>query len=321
MFVAKGLNQVEINNSYQSSTANPKTINGNTRYQLPVLRINVPAGVSVNKINIPYSPTLAKVILNVDGEITGNVIGVNEYLVENDTGLNIDITGSGRINARIKEEWIGPDVAGLGPDAQQQILVNWGYGGAVAAKIGWSATVSDGMDNPPNAQPYVLLKRNGYQNFEFFWNYSAQDYIPVYGDRTLDVSDVFGILFNSDGTFNNNHNALGDRKVQTHVDAVGRDVRHVSAATKVIDGRRHFWFASNNKNSSFDLTYMQFGVYYANWMTPGPSPGGSGRAYAPDITVSRSQRSEILSEVNTGIGVSNLYNLNNFYGTFVGTTV
>jgi len=126
MFVAKGLNQVEINNSYQSSTANPKTINGNTRYQLPVLRINVPAGVSVNKINIPYSPTLAKVILNVDGEITGNVIGVNEYLVENDTGLNIDITGSGTINARIKEEWIGPDVAGLGPDADSQYLLTGG---------------------------------------------------------------------------------------------------------------------------------------------------------------------------------------------------
>ena len=308
MFVAKGLNQVEINSSYQSSTASPKTINGNTRYQLPVLRINVPAGVSVNKINIPYSPTLAKVILNVDGEITGNNIGVNEYLVENDTGLDIDITGSGRINARIKEEWIGPEVGG----PVFPLLVGWGGGGAVASNIGY-----DGA----RPRPYVNFVREGPQTFKFKWNYSAQDYVPVYEDRELDVSDLFSPLFNPDGTFNGAHASSGDLKVQGHFDAIGRDIRHVGGASKVLNGRRHYWFASNNKRSTFDLDYMQYGVFYANWMTPGPSPCGTGRACAPAITVSRSQRSTIINEVNTGVGVSNLYNLNNFNGVFVGTVV
>lgn len=308
MFVAKGLNQVEITNSNQSSTANPKTINGDTRYQLPVLRINVPAGVSVNKINIPASPTLAKVILNVDGHITGNNIGVNEYLVENDTGLDIDITGSGTIGARIKEEWIGPEVGG----PVFPLLVNWGFGGAVAANIGY-----DGA----NPRPYVNFVREGPQTFKFKWNYSAQDYVPVTGDRELDVSSVIGALFNPDGTYNSDHASAGDLEVRAHYDPVGRDIRHVSAASVVLNGRRHFWFASNNKNSKFDLNYMQFGVYYANWMTPGPNPCGTGRACAHAMTEAKSQRSTIINEVNTGVGVSNLYNLNNFNGTFVGTVV
>lgn len=66
---------------------------------------------------------------------------------------------------------------------------------------------------------------------------------------------------------------------------------------------------------------MQFGVYFANWMTPGPSPGGSGRAYAPDINASRSQRSTILGEVYNGVGINNTYSLANFSGTFVGTVL
>ena len=306
MFVAKGLNQVEVTSAFQSSIANPQTINGNTRYQLPVLRINVPAGASVQKIVIPSSPTLAKVILNVDGHVTGTGLSLNQYLVENNTGLPLEVTGSGTINARSKELWIGPEVG----DPPSPLLVNWGYGGAVAANISY---------NGGSPRPYVHFVREGTHTFKFKWNYSAQDYRPVIGDRELDVSPLFAPLFDANGNWENNTTA--DYNVSNHYDARGRDIRFVGAASKIINGVRHFWFGSNNKYSAFNLTYMQFGVFYANWMTPGPSPGGSGRAYAPDINVSRSQRSTILGEVYNGVGINNTYSLANFNGTFVGTVL
>lgn len=307
MFTAKGLNQVEVTSSFQSSQANAKSINGNTRYQLPVLRINVPAGQSVKNIVIPTGTTLAKVILNVDGHITGTGLGLNKYLVENNSGLPLEVTGSGIINARSKEVWIGPEVG----DPPLSLTVNWGYGGAVAANI------SHNENGSP--RPRVHFVREGTHTFKFKWEYSAQDYVAVKGSRELDVSPLFAPLFDANGNWENNTTA--DYNVSNHYDARGRDVRFVGAASKMINGVRHFWFGSNNKNSAFDLNFMQFGVYYANWMTPSASPGGSGRANAPAINASRSQRSTILSEVNNGVGIDNTYSLANFSGTFRGTVI
>lgn len=321
--IAKGLNQVDIDNSHTGSTANPETINGSVRYQLPVLRINVPAGVSVKKINIPSSPTLAKVILNVDGNITGTGNGVNEYLVENDTGLSVDITGTGTIGARIKEEWIGPEVG----DPAVPLYVNWGYSGAVAAEIGYNPTLPGAVDTPgnqlywPRPRPYVLFERTGNQTFKFKWSWSRQDYVPRVGDRELDVSTVFGALFNADGTFNGNHNSAGNLYKEGNFDYYGRDVRWVAAGSAVINGRRQFWCGSNCKDSIFDLNYLQFGSPWASWMIPGPNPGGTGRAYAPALTASNSQRSTFINEINNGVGVSNNYSTANFNGNFVGTVV
>ena len=321
--IAKGLNQVDIDNSHTGSTANPETINGSVRYQLPVLRINVPAGVSVKKINIPSSPTLAKVILNVDGNITGTGNGVNEYLVENDTGLSVDITGTGTIGARIKEEWIGPEVG----DPAVPLYVNWGYSGAVAAEIGYNPTLPGAVDTPgnqlywPRPRPYVLFERTGNQTFKFKWRWSRQDYVVRLGDRELDVSDVFGALFNADGTFNGNHNSAGNLYKEGNFDAYGRDVRWVAAGSSVINGRREFWCGSNCKDSFFNFTYYQLGIPYANYMIPGPDPGGSGNGYAPALTAGNSQRSTFINEINNGVGVSNNYSIANFNGNFVGTVV
>lgn len=315
MFVAKGLNSITVDSTFNDSEANTLTISGSTRYKLPIMRVSIPAGENVKKIKIPSGVNLKKVILNVNGTVSGNNNETGEYLVENDTTLTPDITGSGTINARKIQDFSWP--------VGEYKLVNLlgGFSGANANDIAYqnpSLAVGDPTTAFSASKPSILIKREANQQFRAYWTSNRQDY-RRFSSGSTDVSGAFSPWINTDGTMKQPNQYSTATEFVTYFNYNGRDARALMLTSLVKNGNRIFLFGTNNKNpSGINAEYMQGWSTWANWKMYGlPQPVA--RTSAIQYSVGHDKGGQLgVSAVADGYPISTSANDANFTGTING---
>lgn len=313
--IAKGLNQVTVDSTFSSSEANTLTISGASRYKLPIMRVNVPSGESVKKIKMPAGVNLKKVILNVDGNITGLNNETGEYLVENDTNLTPSLSGSGTVNARKIQDFDFP------VGSYKLINLFGGFSGANGSDIEYNnPSLANG--DPTTAfsagRPSILIKRESNQSFRAYWTSNRQDY-ALFGSGSVNVSGAFSPWINTDGTMKQPNTYANDVEFVTYFNYNGRDARALMLTSTVRNGNRIFLFGTNNKNpSGINAQYMQGWSTWANWKMYGlPQPVA--RTSAIQYSISQDKGGQIgVTAVQDGFPISTSIIDTNFTGTING---
>ena len=253
MFVAKGLNSITVDNTYSSSEANTLSISGSARYKLPIMRVNIPSGQSVQKLNVANGANLKKVILNVNGTLTGTGLDFNEYLVENNTSLTPSISGNGTVNGRLIQEFdfpIGTYVHITG--------MRGGVGGANGGDLKYqNPSIADG--NPTTAfssgNGSMVIGRNSATSWSCYWTETRCDYRPFStangtSSGTAGINNFFNQWLDGSGDFDRTNTGTYVSKIVPH--ANGRDIRTIIMGTVVKDNKRYVWFGTNNKFLNFE---------------------------------------------------------------------
>lgn len=308
--IAKGLNSITVNSTFSNSEANTLSLSGSARYKLPIMRVNIPSGESVQKLNIASGSNLKKVILNVNGTLSGSNLDMNEYLVENNTSLIPSFTGSGNINGRLIQDFDWP----VGEYKMCNGLIG-GIGGANGSDIAYqNPSLANGDPTIAFSAPRAsyLLYRQSSLVFKLYFTYTRCDYATFSTaagavNPSSGVSDISGFFtpwldssgnFEQVGTNSNSYTSY----VVPHTN--GRDQRYNTYGTKVINNKRYVWFATNNKPFFYNANNNTF--YQPGWLSR-------------SATASNSFNTKIgLNDVQNGAPVNTAYDDSNFTGTISG---
>jgi hypothetical protein len=91
------------------------------------------------------------------------------------------------------------------------------------------------------------LTRAG-NTFTASWTYNELDYTNI-GPGNYNVSSIFPLDANDDLDYTD----TSEYVINANAGSAGRDTRDIAFGSKIIDGKREFWFAANNKNSTMTL--------------------------------------------------------------------
>lgn len=178
-----------------------------------------------------------------DGDITltvnGTIRSYSGYCIRNQSSQTVTVNGSGSIRKNNKDALVTAlqsvnGTLGLAFSAG-------GFGGASGSKVRHSSVAG-------NANFYFLLRRSATNTFRFEWTYNECDYANLGGGtENFQTAAASIIPLDSNGNYD-------DTNTTTYVynggtGAAGRDSRDFAAASRVISGQRHFWFATNNKRT------------------------------------------------------------------------
>lgn len=196
--------------------------------------------------------------LQITNNGTINVAG--GYCIDNESSITVSVTNNGSVsatdidyfnttfdgNGSAKMDFVGGQGGASGPD-----IYHSDYGGGFNCK----------------------LTRSG-NTFTASWTYNELDYNNI-GPGSYDVSSIFPL----DGSGALDYTDTSEYVINANAGSSGRDTRDIAFGSKIISGKREFWFCSNNKASTLTLgstmTYAQSG-----WTSK-------------DLTTSNSRRSSI----------------------------
>jgi hypothetical protein len=209
-------------------------------------RFIVDSGVTISDSsatgNALTYPSGAGGALQITNDGTLSVAG--GYCIDNESSVTVAVTNNGSITATdrdyfnatfdgdgsAKMDFVGGQGGASGPD-----IYHSDYGGGFNCKLTRSSNT-----------------------FTASWTYNELDYSNI-GPGSYNVSSIFPL----DGSGNLDYTDTNEYVINANAGSAGRDTRDIAFGSKIISGKREFWFAANNKNSSMTLggtmTYQQDG--------------------------------------------------------------
>jgi len=190
----------------------------------------------------------------------GTISVAGGYCIDNESSVTVAVTNNGSItatdrdyfnatfdgNGSAKMDFIGGQGGASGPD-----IYHSDYGGGFNCKLTRSSNT-----------------------FTASWTYNELDYSNI-GPGSYNVSSIFPL----DGSGNLDYTDTNEYVINANAGSAGSDTRDIAFGSKIISGKREFWFCANNKNTDLTLgstmTYFQPG-----WQTV-------------NVTTSNSRRSSI----------------------------
>ena len=213
----------------------------------------VSGDVGTDAIKYPSGAVGTLTIIN-----NGTITGTGAYAINNLSLETVAVTNNGSVTGT-NSEGFNSTFSG---DGSAKIGFIGGQGGASAPDIRHS-------DYSGNF--FCKLTRSGNQ-FIVSWTYNELDYNNT-GAGSTNISSIFPLL--SSGALDTTD--TNEYVTQTVYNYYGRDARDLAFGSKVINGNREFWFASNNKSNTTmtlgsTMTYAQ-----SFWVSVSLSPSNSVR--------------------------------------------
>lgn len=200
--------------------------------------------------------------------VNGTITCDSGSCLKNDSGVTISVTGSGTLDANDRDAF-NTTFDGNG---SAQINFIGGFGGASGPDI-YHSDYGGGF--------HCKLTRSG-NTFTASWTYNECDYANL-GPGSTDISSIFPL----DGNGALDHDDTSEYLINTTAGSNGRDVRDLAFGSKIINGVREIWFASNNKGSQMDLgtsmVYYQPGWQSNSLTAYSPGPPATGNSRRPNI--------------------------------------
>tara|TARA_A100001388_G_scaffold116267_2_gene85783 strand:- start:413 stop:1444 length:1032 start_codon:yes stop_codon:yes gene_type:complete len=222
--------------------------------------ITVSGDVGTDAIKYPSGAVGTLTIIN-----NGTITGTGAYGINNLSSETVAVTNNGTVTGA-NSEGFNSTFSG---DGSAMIPFIGGQGGASAPDIYHSDYGGYGNFN-------CKLTRSGNQ-FIVSWTYNELDYSNT-GAGSTNITSIFPLTGSGalDTTDTNEYIA------QTVYNYYGRDARDIAFGSKIINGQRHFWFASNNKSNTTmylgnTMTYEQ-----SFWVSRSLSTSNSRRSYILD---------------------------------------
>lgn len=246
---------ISVNNFYSQAqgfkfTDNTNRSNKNAQdYFGSDYTLNYPKILIVN--STISSTNIGAVSLNFPGGLSGSTIltlngtisSSGGICLQNQSGTNITINGSGNIIRGSKDGF----VAALQGNGSVRINYIGGFGGASGADFRHS-DYGNAFANK--------LTRSG-NTFTLSWTYNEIDYYNA-GAGSRDISNMFPL--DANGNYDaTNTTSLTNTSTQGYN---GRDQRDLDIGRELRNGVMYYWFCSNNKNTSLELSndrYIQYG--------------------------------------------------------------
>jgi len=202
--------------------------------------------------------------------VNGAITSTTGHCLENLSGVTVTVDGSGTLTRNSADVF----VSALQGNGSVQINYIGGFGGASGGNIRHS-------DYGGNFNS--KLTRSG-NTFTLSWTYNECDYSNV-GAGSRDVSDMFPL----DGNGNYDYTNTSDITNSANVASAGRDTRNVAVGRELRSGTMYYWFCSNNKSTSLELSNDRY-IQYGHTQT--------------SLTTSNSQRSSVIqsSSASTSTG-------------------
>lgn len=153
MWIAKGINVTRIysgDSSYNNDSANIQTLSG-VGWNLPIQKIIIDPGVTVEKLRIPYNSTHGYVEVENNGTIDGTSV-LSDHPVENATQYTTIVSGNGLIKSRKEQRFtfvsgssalvrcVGGQGGASSPDFYHIPKYGRKFGGHLERKSGGSGT-------------------------------------------------------------------------------------------------------------------------------------------------------------------------------------
>ena len=255
---AKGFSYTEsVNRTNWSPTVFGDDLNVDypKTYTLPSSRTITNHNLNGIAFNIPSGAQ------NLTLTINGIIRTYSGYALRNQSSSTVTVNGSGSIRKNNKD---GFNSTFTGNGSSEMTGVG-GFGGASGPDLWHSDYGTGGID--------CKVTRSG-NTFTASWTYNEVDYYNR-GAGSYNISSIFPL--NSDGTFNDND--TGTYVINASAGSNGRDVRDIAWGSKMISGKRHFWFGSNNKAqwpTTMDLTNLTY--YQSGHATTNLTTGNSQRS-------------------------------------------
>ena len=226
--------------------------------------ITVSGDVGTDAIKYPSGAVGTLTITN-----NGTITATGAYAINNLSLETVAVTNNGSVTGSTSEGF-NSTFAGNG-SAKMNFI--GGQGGASAPDIRHSDYGSSGFN--------CKLTRSG-NTFTASWTYNELDYNNR-GAGSYNISSIFPLTSSGELDITDTNQYV----INTVYNNYGRDNRQIAFGSKIINGQRHFWFASNNKaNTSLNLNSMTYTQSF--WTTVG-------------VSTSNSRRSSILDTLTGGV--------------------
>lgn len=194
--------------------------------------------------------------------ISGTVVSTTGYCLRNQSSTSVTVNGGGTITRNSADVF----VSALQGDGSVQIDYIGGFGGASGSDIRHSSYGSSGFNSK--------LTRSG-NAFTLSWTYNENDYLDL-GSGSREITNMFPL--DADGNYD--YTNSNDITNSANVTASGRDTRNIAVGREVRSGVMYYWFCSNNKSTSLELSNDRY-IQYGHTQT--------------SLTTSNSQRSAVLT--------------------------
>lgn len=191
----------------------------------------------------------------------GTISVAGGFCVDNNSSVTVAVTNNGTVTATDRD-YFNTTFDGNG-SAKMDFV--GGQGGASGPDIRHSDYGSSGFN--------CKLTRSG-NTFTASWTYNELDYSDI-GAGSYNVSSIFPL----DGSGALDYTDTNEYVINANAGSAGRDTRDIAFGSKIISGKREFWFCANNKDAV--LTLGSTMTYY--------QPGWQSKS----ITTSNSRRSSI----------------------------
>lgn len=203
----------------------------------------------------------------------GTISVAGGFCVDNNSSVTVAVTNNGTVTATdrdyfnttfdgdgsAKMDFVGGQGGASGPD-----IYHSDYGGGFNCK----------------------LTRSG-NTFTASWTYNELDYSNI-GPGSYNVSSIFPL----DGGGALDYTDSNEYVINANAGSAGSDTRDIAFGSKVIDGKREFWFCSNNKNT--DLTLGATMTYYQpGWQTVAINTGNSRRSSICDYATGATKDGDV----------------------------
>lgn len=226
--------------------------------------ITVSGDVGTDAIKYPSGAVGTLTITN-----NGTITATGAYAINNLSLETVAVTNNGSVTGSTSEGF-NSTFAGNG-SAKMNFI--GGQGGASAPDIRHSDYGSSGFN--------CKLTRSG-NTFTASWTYNELDYNNR-GAGSYNISSIFPLTSSGELDITDTNQYV----INTVYNNYGRDNRQIAFGSKIINGQRHFWFASNGKaNTSLNLNSMTYTQSF--WTTVG-------------VSTSNSRRSSILNTLTGGV--------------------
>ena len=226
--------------------------------------ITVSGDVGTDAIKYPSGAVGTLTITN-----NGTITATGAYAINNLSLETVAVTNNGSVTGSTSEGF-NSTFAGNG-SAKMNFI--GGQGGASAPDIRHSDYGSSGFN--------CKLTRSG-NTFTASWTYNELDYNNR-GAGSYNISSIFPLTSSGELDITDTNQYV----INTVYNNYGRDNRQIAFGSKIINGQRHFWFASNGKaNTTLNLNSMTYTQSF--WTTV-------------SVSTSNSRRSSILNTLTGGV--------------------
>lgn len=206
-------------------------------------RVIVNSGVTIsgeNSIKYPSGGGGEFFITN-----NGNIRCDGGVSILNQSAINVSVTNNGSISAGTVDAFNST----FDGNGSAKVNMIGGQGGASGPDFRHTEYGNSGHN--------CKVTRSG-NTFTASWTYNELDYVSI-GAGSIDISSIFPL--NADGTLNAND--TNEYLINSNAGSRGRDTRDIAFGSKIVNGVREVWFASNCKSSIMELgslmRYRQYG--------------------------------------------------------------